>query len=115
MEKQITDYPVKYALLPMTSSKDNIEVIGYLVSKVYIVEEQEIDGELIYNVIFPYSATPGRLTSEFYCVDGVISNPNLVKSTTRVFTSYEEAKVAALKENEAYPAIKNYQSILNYK
>ena len=110
-------YSLKYALCPLKKEKaTGDELIGYIVSKVYLLNEIEKEDEngnirKCYEVFFPYITYAGRLISRHhYLRNGLVIDRKLITVISNVYDSFEEAKVIAEEKNKDYPFISNYLS-----
>lgn len=85
---KIYDYDIKYALCPIKESPGSNVILGYMISKAYVINKTE-DNK--YKVFFPYAIYPGRLKSLFTKHPTHIEK-KYIQEVDQVFNSYEEAK-----------------------
>lgn len=119
MDKE-NGFPIRYAVLKLTEPGGYLNnytdiVWGYIVSKCYVMEQvvrylTNGNKEIFYKVVFPFKSLETLRLSCFkgskdlgerqvphYDVDGEVYPIDIV---THLFTSYDDAKMKALEENE---------------
>lgn len=121
--KDYNDYPIRYAVLELRKKGGwavDYEYVtqGYIASKCYVVGSKLFYGgkesRIESNVIFPYedidlfkkTSSLGEKQIPTYTSSGELAN---MRTVSKVYETFEEAKEAAEKENE------NYKDSLLYK